>query len=87
MKEKNYCLGQLDFLVTPPIVTTDFLYLWLIGDRSIDERDFGKIQKDRTKEMQLWSNILKDIHKNEKNVKTPCSGGSITSYLAFILTY
>ncbi len=41
----------------------------MIGDRSIDERDFGKIKKDRIKEMQLWSNILKDIQKNEKNVK------------------
>ena len=71
MKGKDYCLvwSQQDILVTPPILTIDFLYLWLIGDRSIDERDFGKIQKDRTKEMQLWSNILKEIQKNEKNVK------------------
>jgi len=72
MKAKNYCLvwSQQDYLVTPPIVTTDFVYLRLIGDRSIDERDFGKIQKDRIKEMQLWIDILKDIQKNEKNVKT-----------------
>ena len=41
----------------------------MIGDRSIDERDFGKIKKDRTKEMQLWTNIIKDIQNNEKNVK------------------
>jgi hypothetical protein len=27
-------------LVTPPIVTSDFVYLRLIGDRSIDEKDF-----------------------------------------------
>ena len=51
-------------------MTTDLLYLRLIGDRSIDERYFGKIKKDRTKEMQLWANILKDIQENEKNVKT-----------------
>jgi hypothetical protein len=44
--------------------------LRLIGDRSIDERDFGKIKKDRTKELNLWTNIIKDIQKNEKNVKT-----------------
>jgi hypothetical protein len=31
----------------PPIVTSDFLYVRFIGDRSIDENDFGKIQKDR----------------------------------------
>jgi uncharacterized protein YecE (DUF72 family) len=72
LKEKNYCLvwSQQDVLVTPPTVTTDFVYLRLIGDRSIDERDFGQIKKDRTKEMQLWTNKLKDIQKNEKNVKT-----------------
>jgi uncharacterized protein YecE (DUF72 family) len=45
------------------------VYLRLIGDRSIDERDFGKIKKDRTKEIQQWTNILKDIQKNEKDVK------------------
>jgi len=72
MKDNNYCLvwSQQDILITPPILTSDFLYLRLIGDRSIDERDFGKIKKERTKEMQLWRNILKDIQKNEKNVKT-----------------
>ena len=72
VKEKNYCLvwSQQDILVTPPVLTSDFLYLRLIGDRSINEKDFGNIKKDRTKEMQLWSNILKDIQKNEKNVKT-----------------
>ena len=42
----------------------------LIGDRSINERDFGKIKKDRTKEMHLWMDKVKDIQKNEKNVKT-----------------
>src|ERR687897_722605 len=72
LKEKNYCLvwSQQDILVTPPVLTSDFLYLRRIGDRSINEKDFGNIKKDRTKEMQLWSNILKDIQKNEKNVKT-----------------
>jgi uncharacterized protein YecE (DUF72 family) len=71
LKEKNYCLvwSQQDTIITPPVVTTDFLYLRLIGDRSIDERDFGKIKKERTKEMQLWTNIIKDIQNNEKNVK------------------
>ncbi len=32
---------------TPPIVTSYFLYVRFIGDRSIDEKDFGRIQKDR----------------------------------------
>ena len=71
LKERNYCFvwSQQDILITPPISTTDFVYLRLIGDRSINERDFGKINKDRTKEMQLWINKLKNIKTNEKSIK------------------
>lgn len=42
----------MDRLVTPHVMTTDFVYLRLIGDRSIGEKDFGKIQKERKIEMQ-----------------------------------
>ena len=47
IKEKKYCLvwSEQDILITPPVVTTDFVYLRLIGDRSINEKDFGKINK------------------------------------------
>jgi len=53
-KNNNICMvwSQQDKLATPPIVTSVFVYLRLIGDRSIDEKDFGKIQKDRIEEMQ-----------------------------------
>ena len=39
--------SQLAELTTPPITTTDFLYMRFIGDRNISEKDFGKIQKDK----------------------------------------
>ena len=39
--------SQLTGIRTPPIVTTDFLYIRFIGDRTIQEKDFGSIQKDR----------------------------------------
>jgi uncharacterized protein YecE (DUF72 family) len=70
IKEKNYCLiwSQQDILITPPVVTTDFVYLRLIGDRSINERDFGKINRDRTKEMEIWSKILKDHDRKGKDL-------------------
>jgi hypothetical protein len=48
-------------LSTPPIVTTDFLYVRFIGDRSIDEKDFGKIQRDRILEMKQWADELKKV--------------------------
>jgi uncharacterized protein YecE (DUF72 family) len=51
-------------LETPPVVTTDFVYLRFIGDRSIDDKDFGKIQIDRVNEMQYWANEFIKL-KNE----------------------
>jgi Fe-S-cluster formation regulator IscX/YfhJ len=43
------------------VVTTDFLYLRLIGDRSIQEKDFGRIQIDRLVDMQKWVDNLKTV--------------------------
>ena len=46
------------------------MYLRLIGDRNIDERNFGKINKDRTKEMEIWSKILLDVDRKVDDIKT-----------------
>jgi uncharacterized protein YecE (DUF72 family) len=56
----------LDGLQTPPIVTTDFLYLRFIGDRSIQEKDFGRIQMDRVVGMQKWADNIKAV-KNQSD--------------------
>jgi uncharacterized protein YecE (DUF72 family) len=65
--DNNICLAwsQLADIQTPPVVTTDFVYLRLIGDRSINEKDFGMIQKDRTVELQYWANKLKVVEEEE----------------------
>ena len=47
-----------DELKTPPIVTSDQIYIRFIGDRSIDDKDFGRIVKDRKKEMVEYVDIL-----------------------------
>jgi uncharacterized protein YecE (DUF72 family) len=61
--DNDLCLvwSQLARLSTPPIVTTDFLYVRFIGDRSIDEKDFGIIQKDRVSEMSNWADQIKNV--------------------------
>jgi len=59
--------SQLAKLKTPPVVTTDFLYLRLIGDRSIQEKDFGRIQIDRLLDMQKWVDNLKTVE--DENIK------------------
>lgn len=63
LSKNKICLAwsQLDYIQTPPEVTTDFIYLRLIGDRSIKEKDFGIIQLDRQKEMELWASRIKDL--------------------------
>ena len=44
--------SQLADIRTPPIVTSDFIYIRFIGDRTIQEKDFGNTQKDRISEMK-----------------------------------
>jgi hypothetical protein len=44
--------NQLADIHTPPIVTSDLLYVRFIGDRSIQEKDSGHIQIDRLQEMK-----------------------------------
>lgn len=51
--------SQLADIHTPPIVTSDFVYLRLIGDRSIQEKDFGRVQIDRIKEMKKLARNFK----------------------------
>ena len=62
-RNNQMCLvwSQLADIKTPPIVTSDFVYVRLIGDRSIQEKDFGRIQIDRIKEMKkIVRNFKKD---------------------------
>jgi uncharacterized protein YecE (DUF72 family) len=53
--------SQLAELQTPPILSTDFLYLRFIGDRSIQEKDFGRIQLERVLEMQKWADNIRAV--------------------------
>jgi uncharacterized protein YecE (DUF72 family) len=50
-------------LQTPPVVATDFLYLRFIGDRSIQEKDFDRVQIDRIAEMQKWAEKIKNVQE------------------------
>jgi uncharacterized protein YecE (DUF72 family) len=52
-----------------PIVTSDFVYLRLIGGRRLAETQFGKLQIDRTEEIRNWAAKIKEIKQNEKDVK------------------
>lgn len=66
LSDNNISLAwsQLDDIQTPAELTSDFVYLRFIGDRSIDEREFGRIQKDRSKDLKMWSNTLDRVKDN-----------------------
>jgi uncharacterized protein YecE (DUF72 family) len=68
LSDNNICLAwsQLDTIQTPPELTSDFVYLRFIGDRSIDEKNFGRIQKDRLKELRLWSHSVSRLKDKAK---------------------
>ena len=54
--------------IKTPVVTTDFLYIKFIGDRTIQEKDFGKIQKDRVSEMKKWTRFLKRVREEHRKI-------------------
>jgi uncharacterized protein YecE (DUF72 family) len=70
-KKNNICLvwNQLDIIQTPPVVTTDFVYIRFIGDRSINEKNFGTIIRDRAVEMRNWATKLNEVQKYEKDAE------------------
>jgi hypothetical protein len=63
--------SQLADIRSPPIFTTDFLYIRYIGDRTIQEKDFGKIQKDRISEMKSWSRFVKKSQRRATRQTKP----------------
>jgi len=46
------------YVETPPEITSDFVYLRLVGDREITE--FSGIQKDRTDDMKRWAKTIQE---------------------------
>jgi uncharacterized protein YecE (DUF72 family) len=65
--DNNICLAwsQLDIIQTPAELTSDFVYLRFIGDRSIDEKDFGRIQKDRLKSLDCGQTAFVELRTKQ----------------------
>lgn len=60
--------NEVQRLETPPVLTTRNVYLRLIGDRSIMEADFGRIQKDRSPEIGKWARRIAEEKYNLDHV-------------------
>lgn len=50
--------AETPYTKTPHVLTTEEVYLRLVGDRTIREEDFGHIQKDRVTEISGWADSL-----------------------------
>ena len=42
------------------------MYLRFIGDRSIDKKDFGRIQKNRFEELKRWAASIESMKEKAK---------------------
>lgn len=63
LKENNHCLvwKEVSGVDNPAKITSDYVYLRLIGDRSIPDSEFGKVTIDRTKLIQNWTTRIKQL--------------------------
>jgi len=70
LRENNISLvwSVRDKLQSPSIVTSDQVYVRFIGDRSISETDFGKVVKDRRKEMLEYVKQVRDTEDKNSNI-------------------
>jgi len=61
LEDKNVCQvwSVNQYLTTPAPITSDMVYLRLVGDRKITE--FKETQRDQTKTMKTWSEALEDV--------------------------
>jgi uncharacterized protein YecE (DUF72 family) len=67
MTEQNHCLvwNEVKGVDNPAKITSDYVYLRLIGDRSIPESEFGKVVIDRSEILQKWTDKIKNLNGNE----------------------
>lgn len=50
--------SEVPMVKNPAVLTAKNLYLRLVGDRSIKESEFGKMQKNRDREISHWSGLI-----------------------------
>ena len=61
------CWSENDYVEVPPVVTTDFVYLRFIGDRSLPKLT-GEIQRDRTAEIRKWHAEVQKVGESVPDV-------------------
>jgi len=68
MEKKDLCLvwNELPDVENPAPITSNLIYLRLIGDRSIPEESFGKKVRDQSDVISKWSEKLEDAEEENE---------------------
>ncbi len=63
LTDHNICQvwNEVQGVNNPAKITSDYVYIRLIGDRSIPESEFGKVIIDRTNQIQMWTDKIKKL--------------------------
>jgi uncharacterized protein YecE (DUF72 family) len=63
LKQNKHCLvwNDVEGVNNPYPVTSNYLYVRLIGDRSIPDSEFGKVRKQRKEGITNWAKKLESI--------------------------
>ena len=63
LKQNKHCLvwNDVSGINNPMPITSNYLYVRLIGDRSIPDSEFGKVSKDKKEEIKNWADKLEKI--------------------------
>lgn len=61
--QNKYCLvwNEIAGINNPMTITSDYLYVRLIGDRSISDSEFGKVSKNKEDLIRKWVEKLQEI--------------------------
>lgn len=67
LSEKNFCLvwSEVPMVENPAPITTDFVYVRLIGDRDLPEDVYDHKVRDQTKTIRKWIARINDIKENK----------------------
>ena len=63
LKQNKHCLvwNEVAGVNNPMPITSDYLYVRLIGDRSIADSEFGKVSKSKEELISNWAKKLQEI--------------------------
>ncbi len=60
--------SEIPMARNPPVVTSDHIYLRLVGDRQINENSFGSILRNMNPVIEAWANEVKSLGDDIKKI-------------------